>query len=323
LAVTEDDVIWCYQSLLGRAPESREAVQKLVAAADIRALVLLFLASPEYQKRNARHALVPLSEGQMDVEVTASTAEMLRLQDRIRAAWTHLGEARPHHSVLTADEYLAESINDRSIEQFYQSGEPEAATIDAILKRYGFPAANTSTCVEYGCGLGRVTFSLAKRFGMVHGYDISSNHIAMAKQRALDRAVRNVQFHLCAADVGYQALEQCDFFFSCIVFQHNPPPIIRAMISSSLRSLREGGMAIFQVPTFKAGYRFHLQGYLATPRGLDIEMHCIPQQTVFEIVADEGCQVLEVREDDRVGHLGEWISNTFVVRRLSQGQSRK
>jgi len=73
-------------------------------------------------------------------------------------------------------------------------------------------------------------------------------------------------------------------------------------------------MAIFQVPTFGARYTFSLQNYLATPPQLDIEMHCVPQHTVFEIIAEHGCSVREVREDDRVGN-HEWISNTFVVRR--------
>jgi len=261
-----------------------------------------------------RAALVPLSEGAMDVDIAASPPEMLQLQDRIRAAWTHLGEARPHHSVLTGDDYRAETINEQSIERFYQSGDVETAVIDAMLTRHGFSAANTGTCVEYGCGLGRVTFPLAERFEMVHAYDISSNHLAVAKQRAVQLGVRNVRFHLSAVDVR-EELEPCDFFFSCIVFQHNPPPIIGAMISSSLRSLRKGGMAIFQVPTFGAGYAFRLQEYLAAPRALDIEMHCIPQQAVFALIARENCRVLEVREDDRVGKHGEWISNTFVVRR--------
>jgi SAM-dependent methyltransferase len=315
LAVTDDDVIWCYRALLGRSPESQDAVRVLVGSAqDFRSLVLLFLRSPEYQVKNLRSALVPLAEGEMHVEVAASKAEMLRLQERIRETWTHLGEARPHHSVLTTDEFLAESINDRSIDRFYQSGDIEAAAIDAMLRRHGFSNAKASTCVEYGCGLGRVTLSLARRFERVHAYDISSNHIALARQRASDLAVRNVQFHLCV-DVGDQELEACDFFFSCIVFQHNPPPIIRAMISSSLRSLREGGMAIFQVPTFKAGYVFRLQDYLAIPQQFDIEMHCIPQQAVFALIAEASCRVLEVREDDRIGNHGEWISNTFIVRR--------
>jgi len=300
---------------LGRAPESQQTIQNLIRSADdFRSLVLLFLGSPEYRASNSNGGLVPLANGQMDVNITASSAELERLQERIRAAWTHLGAARPHHSVLTADDYLAESINERSIEQFYESGKVDAAIIDSMLSRHGF-SAQAGTCVEYGCGLGRVTFYLAQRFATVHAYDISSNHIALARKRALDHGVRNVEFHLCEVGVGDQNLQPCDFFFSCIVFQHNPPPIIHAMISSALRSLRPGGVAIFQVPTFGSDYRFSLQDYLASEPHLDIEMHCIPQQAVFALIAEHGCTLLEVREDGWVGSPGRWISNTFIIRR--------
>ena len=100
MTVKADDVIWCYRSLLGRAPESPEVVNRLAESEeDLRSLMLLFLRSEEFQARNSRPAPVPLSEGQMDIDDTASRAEFLRLQDRIRATWTHLGETRPHHSV--------------------------------------------------------------------------------------------------------------------------------------------------------------------------------------------------------------------------------
>jgi len=85
LAVTDDDVVWCYRTLLGRGPESPETVRSLSGSAkDFRSLVLLFLRSPEYQIKNLRSALIPLAEGEMHVDVAASKEEMLRLQERIR-----------------------------------------------------------------------------------------------------------------------------------------------------------------------------------------------------------------------------------------------
>ena len=48
-----------------------------------------------------------------------------------------------------------------------------------------------------------------------------------------------------------------------------------------------------------------------------MEMHCIPQQAVFSLIAAAGCEALEVREDNSVGWSGRWISNTFVIRKLT------
>jgi SAM-dependent methyltransferase len=248
---------------------------------------------------------------------------MSLLRDRIREAWTHLGQVRPHHSVLTRQDYLPESINEESIESFYASGVREVSTIDAILRRHGFSHPELKICVEYGCGLGRVTFALATMFKTIHAYDISPNHLTLARRRAAEKGLRNVQFHLCSADAITEELEPCDFFYSCIVFQHNPPPIMRELIAASLRSLRAGGVAIFQAPIYGTGYSFRIKDYLAGPQQLDIEMHCIPQQTVFSLIAEADCRVLEVREDGWIGAPGRWISNTFVVQRFASPASEK
>lgn len=45
----------------------------------------------------------------------------------------------------------------------------------------------------------------------------------------------------------------------------------------------------------------------------DIEMHCLPQRDVLNVVAEAGCVVCEVREDRSVNIPEYWISNTFVV----------
>jgi hypothetical protein len=88
------------------------------------------------------------------------------------------------------------------------------------------------------------------------------------------------------------------------------------LIGAALRSLRAGGIAIFQVPTYQEGYSFRIKDYLAQPPTLDMEMHCIPQHVVFSLIAEEHCKILEVREDGWIGR-GHSISNTFVVQRLS------
>jgi hypothetical protein len=80
--------------------------------------------------------------------------------------------------------------------------------------------------------------------------------------------------------------------------------------------LRAGGIAIFQVPTYQQGYTFRVKEYLARPPTLDMEMHYIPQDVVFALIAEWHCKVLEVREDGWIGR-GHSISNTFVVQRLA------
>jgi protein-L-isoaspartate O-methyltransferase len=93
--------------------------------------------------------------------------------------------------------------------------------------------------------LGRVTGALARIFKQIHAYDISANHIELAKKRAADAGISNIEFHLYSAKEIVEDLPKCDFFYSNIIFQDNPPPIIRSLIQASLKALLEGSVAIF------------------------------------------------------------------------------
>jgi SAM-dependent methyltransferase len=153
-------------------------------------------------------------------------------------------------------------------------------------------------------------------FHRVDAYDISAIHLEFAEKRAAEANTLNIDFHLSSREKGYLEIAECDVFYSRLVFQHNPPPIIQDLIVRSLRSLRPGGIAIFQIPTHIEGYAFRLQEYLKRPVKLDMEMHCIPQSVVFELISATQCRLLEVREDASIGGVGQRISNTFVAQRV-------
>jgi SAM-dependent methyltransferase len=319
MAVTEEEVGWCYRAILGREPESDDIVKlKSSQEEDFRSLVLGFISSPEYRLKAALPGLVPLDRAGMEVDTAGSPLELSLVKDRIRETWTQLGVDRPHDSTLSGAGYQPESINEESIERFYASGVEEAAIVEAMLNRFGFPLHDSKVCVEYGCGLGRVTFALASMFEKVHGYDISANHLRLAQQHAADFGIENAEFHICTPDGISDALVACDFFYSRLVFQHNPPPLIRELLIASLAALRPGGIGIFQLPTYGMDYAFRIKEYIASPRRRDIEMHCFPQREAFALIASAHCNLLEVAEDTAVGRYGEWVSNTFVVQRPSQ-----
>jgi SAM-dependent methyltransferase len=314
MPVTQEDVAWCYRSILRREAESEAVLQRLTTTDDFRELVIKFINSVEFRQKSKTPMLVPPDRPAMRVELDASPAELNRLRDRVREAWTHMGATRPHHSVLSRDDYLPKNINQKAIESFMASGNREALIIKAILERHNFELAHSKTCVEYGCGLGRVTIPIANMFNKIDAYDISPTHLTWAEAYAKAAGVCNIEFRPISAQTT-KPLEECDFFYSRIVFQHNPPPIIRELIATSLRCLRPGGVAVFQVPTYAPGYSFRVSDYLSKDQHLDMEMHCIPQPSVFSLIADAGCHLLEVDDDNAIGRFGSWISNTFVIRR--------
>jgi len=318
MAITRDDVLWCYRLILGREPESESVVEACLKSRDLASLRASFFRSPEFLKeapsaRSAQCTLLPLDLPNNPVEYNATATQLADCIAKIKASWSHLGITKPHFSVLTNQKFLPENLSENE-GAFWSSGEEEAGRVEKMLARHDFTALSTRVCVEYGCGVGRVTEGLARRFARVHGYDISQGHLSLALQRSQETGVSNCQFHLCSDNLLEQ-LEPCDFFYSRIVFQHNPPPVIYQLIRNALRALNPNGIAIFQVPTYRLNYRFSISEWLATEHVLDMQMHCLPQHVVFSIIADENCGVLEVREDGSTGALDKYISNMFVVRK--------
>jgi len=81
-----------------------------------------------------------------------------------------------------------------------------------------------------------------------------------------------------------------------------------------MRALNPGGIAFFQLPTYKEGYSFLLKEYLGNDSSQEeMEMHALPQNAVFEIVREENAKILEVVEDFSTS----WgLSNTFLVQKI-------
>jgi SAM-dependent methyltransferase len=228
----------------------------------------------------------------------------------VRLTWESLGDERPFHSVLTEQQYLPDRIGETEA-QFWESGRAEAEQLAHYLGSIGFASSKDLTVIEYGCGVGRVTVPLAAIANEVIGYDISEPHLKLARQRAL--ALGRTNIRLIALGDLPAAFEPCDAFYSKIVLQHNPPPIIGYLLRMLIRSLRRGGVGVFQVPTYYAGYRFDLHSALQSPQHSDMEMHCYPQRDLFSLFADEGARLVHVREDDTPGRRDIFVSQVFVL----------
>lgn len=307
-----------YQGLLAREADNsglNTHTPILKESADLAVILQKFINSDEFSqsRQMKRMEFLPLDLNKIEVDTYATDDQLAACITKIKDAWSHLGITRPHFSVLTDKQFLPENL-DRNIDKFWKSGENEASGIERILARHGCSSLATKTCVDYGCGVGRVILCLARRFGRVHGYDISPGHLSSAERRAKEIGVTNVDFHLCSD--FYDELQKCDVFYSRIVFQHNPPPIIKLLIEKALRALNPDGVAIFQVPTYSIGYRFNTLEWLNMEHALDMQMHCLPQEQIFKIIAEEQSVLLEVREDNSTGFPDQFISNTFIVRKL-------
>lgn len=209
--------------------------------------------------------------------------------DRTKRAWKKLGEEEPYFSVITHEEFKMQNITKEVLFNFFLGGRIQTAEICASLERNDIGEPQNLHILELGCGCGRITKSLAERFGRVTAVDISEGNLKVAKESVV---ADNVEFILIKEVEEYLKLPPADVIYSVIVLQHNCPPIIEYILKAMMDRLNPGGIFMFQVPTYLIGYSFVYDEYMKRPEGM--EMHCISQSRIFEIAYASHCIPLEV-----------------------------
>ena len=310
----EEMITWAYRLFLDREPESQQSVKAFASLEKTGEVRRVFQDSAEYRDRNALFTRDVRSKERQIIESQAASTESQVICDFIASVWKELGREMPHWSVLSSDQFRPDKITLYESD-FFESGATDVDVLLAAFARTGINPTDIGHAVEFGCGLGRVTKFLAQTFAHVSAIDISDSHLGLAKQYIGRSKARNVAFILAQfPNFGLPAVY--DLWLSRLVLQHNPPPIMRIILTRALAGLQPGGIAVFQVPTYAVGYRFSVRDYVASlgKRTREIEMHCLPMQDVFEIVSETQCLALEVMADSSVSEPG-WVSTQFVVRK--------
>ena len=321
--VTPEEVSYAYKLFLGREPESDDVIAGYCQNTHtLDQLSRIFMSSPEFMRRmggalekpQASRHRHPFNLPQIPVETQVSAEVLEQMFKRIQKQWEHLGGTEPYWSIVTQPQNQMAQF-DQHRQQFYASGNSACQTFLASLRRCGINPARLNTCLEVGCGVGRVTRYLAEAFSKVIATDISGQHLDLAKTYLADKGVQNVELqHWLTLDkIG--ELTQVDVIYSIITLQHNPPPVMAWMLSSLLSKLRAGSVAYVQIPTYKNGYLFEAERYLASEAPVTLEMHYLPQQDIFKLIYDADCICLEVREDGMTADEDKVLSNTFLVKK--------
>lgn len=305
-----------YHAILGRSPDSAgfaHHVGRLRAGESAKEIARDFIECPESPFRWTI-SLGPLDRYPAnEIELDLSPEQRRSLWERVARIWSKLGKDDPYWSVLSWDQYRSANMTGpESIAAFYDSGRLDVERAEAYLGRHGRRLSG-GVCVDYGCGLGRTTLWLARRFEKVLALDVSQPHLEKAASFAAAQGVANIEFHQVRGPRDLELLQGADFFHSILVLQHNPPPLIADILSATFNGLNPGGCAFFQLPTYLVDYSWYYQEYLNQPLSFDpMGIHVLPQSSVFRLAEAAGSALLEVQPDHCIGApIG--ISNTFVV----------
>jgi SAM-dependent methyltransferase len=251
----------------------------------------------------------------LNIQTDVTPEQLDSLFERTARQWIELGKTEPYWSVLTSDIYKSATFANHKNE-FYDTGRTSDSIIDIFFQRANRGFAG-ECCLELGCGVGRTTRFLAERFRKVIAIDVSAGNLDLCRQYLQSNGLNNVEYIRLERPADAGRLPGCDFFFSTIVLQHNPPPVIKYLLDEILGKIDNSGFALFQVPTHAEHYSFEVEKYLRSPAP-EMEMHCIPMHVIFELLEKNDFLPMEVIMDAWTGDYG---SHTFFAQKRERNEA--
>jgi SAM-dependent methyltransferase len=188
------------------------------------------------------------------------------------------------------------------VTQFMATGDAEIETVLQHLAAIGLRPDPGGAVLDFGCGVGRLTQALARRFPSCVGVDISQEMITRAN--ALNQ-YRHCRYVASAAPQLPLADKSCSFLYSNLVLQHVARPFAVNYLREFTRVLAPGGVLVFGVQdrfaTPDLASSLTRLRHILRPRsrvrswfkrsGGDMQMHCLPEHVVRQalgtaIIAD-------------------------------------
>ena len=211
-----------------------------------------------------------------------------------RQDWEDLAELDPMWAVLSAPDKAG---NKWDPEEFYAAGATTIRNRRAALKKLELPDS-FDRVLDFGCGLGRLTYAWAAHAKEAVGLDISE---AMVTQATAAARTPNARFVHSAEGLPDAFPEgHFDLVYSEIVLQHIPDTdAILRVLREFRRVVKPGGVVLFQLPAalplgMRIKYRrvlYHLlqkvgfsPAFLLRKLGLNpMKMSFVPSKVVLEI----------------------------------------
>ena len=154
--------------------------------------------------------------------------------------WDDLALVDPFWAVLAAD---GKRGGGWELSEFLSTGEADVELILATAAQLGRPSRR-ERALDFGCGVGRLTRALARRFDEAVGVDVSERMLEHA--RRLNADTPNITF----TNAEHPPAGRFDLVVANLVLQHLPSrALARDYIGRLIEAVRPDGLVVFQLPT--------------------------------------------------------------------------
>ena len=224
----------------------------------------------------------------MVVDSGGTTGLAMTSLSAIRNAWEDLAERDALGAILTDPSKVGGRW---SLAEFMSTGDTEINIVMNHLAAIGQVPEFDGAALDFGCGVGRLTQAIARRFTFCVGVDISTHMIRNAESLN--------QYTHCSYEVMAGPLlpftdRTFSFIYSNIVLQHVPRKYAVGYLREFERVLKTGGILVFGVQDRFAApdlssrmvrwrhvlrIRSRLRSAVGTA-GSDMQMHCLPERAV-------------------------------------------
>jgi ubiquinone/menaquinone biosynthesis C-methylase UbiE len=160
--------------------------------------------------------------------------------------WKKWGEIDPLFGVASWQNKEKDGSDPWTDREFYQLGESDWKDFRGHWEKYG---VNRESCLEIGCGAGRITMQLASYFNQVHATDVSEQMIEYAKAHI---SSSSVAFHLSnGTDIPLADQSICSVF-STHVFQHfDSLSVADEYFAEIARTMKTDGTLMIHLPLYR------------------------------------------------------------------------
>ena len=249
------------------------------------------------------------------------------------ADWKRFGDTDPYYGVLSDSRYQGRQLGDDVRRKFFQSGERHVDLLLSVIAD-AFGDVPTGRALDFGCGVGRITHGLAKRFDSVVGLDISPGMLEEAGRNAAASGLANVSYR-SSLDADALAAQSYDLVHSYIVLQHIPVRTGEPIIENLVAAVAPGGVGALHMTIAPAHGRWaagfanfvkrnrllRIAGNLAKRRRWNspaMEMNLYRTERIINLLARSGIERFHCIHVDDWGSVG-----LFFIFRRAAGDAAK